>query len=348
MIETAELRQGPRGLARTLYLHIGSGKTGTSALQDILGRHDNSVVIYPKAGRSKHGSHHNLVFNFFQEHARLDVIREDADLLLARIAEEARQSQRDLVISSEALAGQRDLNDFVSALLRHLAPESFRVELVVVVREHFERAASAYNQRVKGAETRERRDPDKFLAEQTPALGYAGWLRRLAKTGFDIAVLNYHPAGDCVARVLGHFGFSPGQIGDAPRLNPSLSRKALIAVLAANRVAPSIPDRNAIFSALRQMPGFYGPSRPVFGAEAAVEAERKFAQDRNFLRKQFGVAFPAPNLARIGNAFVVDGPELSEIADATSELGDLGAAVREEVSRYLRHAAVEAVEKPAL
>ena len=341
------MRQGPYGLARTLYLHVGPAKTGTSAIQGVLRRHDNSVVIYPKIGLWKDGSHHALVFNFFQEYGRTGVKREDADLLFAKIAEEAKQSQRDLAISSEALSGQRNLNEFVGALQRHLDPEPFRVELVVVVREHFERAASAYNQRVKAAETCERRDPDQFLAEQIGGLGYAGLLRRLAKTGFDIAVLNYHPAGNCAARVLEHLGFAPHQIYDVPFLNPSLSRKALIAVLAANRVAPTRRDRKAIVSALLKMPGFYGHSRPIFGREAAAKVERNIALDRNFLETRYGETFSAPDPAHAENAFVVNRQEFADIADATSNLGNLGAAVREEVGRYLRHAPAEIVEKPA-
>jgi hypothetical protein len=325
-------------LTRTLFLHIGPAKTGTSAVQDVLSRHDNSVVLYPKAGLWRDASHHGLVFNFFQKYTRRGIVREDADSLFAKIAEEARNSQRDLVISSEVLAGRFNLNDFVSALQRHLDPEPFRVELVLVVREHFERAASAYNQRVKDADIRERRDPDRFLAEQIGGLGYAGLLRRLEQTGFDITILSYHPAGDCVARLLGHLGFALDQICETPRINPSLSRKALIAVLAGNRVAPTRKDRKSIVSALRRMPDFNAPSRMIFGREALASADHKIALDRNFLQKRYGVSFGAPNPAIAENAFLIDQKDVDDIADATCELGNLGAAVREEVRRYLRYA----------
>jgi hypothetical protein len=334
-------------LARTLYLHVGPAKTGTSAIQDVLRRHDNSVVIYPKIGLWKDGSHHNLVFNFFQKYTRARVMREDAGLLFAKIGEEARQSQRNLAISSEALAGQRNLDDFVGALQRHLGPEPFRVELIVVVREHFEHAASTYNQRVKDGETCELRDPDQFLVEKIGRLGYARLLRRLAKTGFDIAVLNYHPPGNCAARVLEHIGFAPHQIWDVPILNPSLSQKALIAVLAANRVAPTRQDRKAIVSALLKMPGFYGPSQPVFSREAVAKAEPYIALDRVFLETQYGETFRAPDSVRAENPFVVNRQEFADIANATSKLANLGVAVREEVGRYLRHSPAAIVEKPA-
>ena len=52
-------------MPRTLYLHVGPRKTGTSALQHILRNHDNSIVVYPKVGLWGDGSHHGLVFRFF-------------------------------------------------------------------------------------------------------------------------------------------------------------------------------------------------------------------------------------------------------------------------------------------
>jgi len=180
-------------LARTLYLHLGPAKTGTSAVQHILSRHDGSIVLYPRIGLWPDGSHHNLVLNFFGDYQRPDVVRQDPARLLAQIADEIRTSDRDVVISSEILAGRRNLPEFVAAMHTAIG-EPCRVVLVVVAREHRERAASIYNQRVKDAVTSETRDPDAFLTESRESFCYGRLLRRLRKTDFELVVLNYHPA----------------------------------------------------------------------------------------------------------------------------------------------------------
>ena len=322
-------------MTRTLFLHVGPAKTGTSAVQQFLQRHDNSVVIYPKVGLWGDGSHHNLVLNFFGEYTRPEVVREDPAVLLARIADEAKQSKRDIVISSEALAGRKDVAGFSTALERAIG-ESLRVEIVAVVREHFERAASAYNQRVKDAVTGETRDPDVFLAAQMQGLGYANLFNRLAKTGFDISALNYHPAGDCVQRVLAKFGFHQAPSGEYPVRNVSLSRPALVATLVANRVAGSREERNRFSAALRRMPGFRAPVGRIFGFEAGLEADRFFAKDRDFLLQRFGIRLDRPDFSGDGQPFAIDETEFANIGDAAAKLGSFGATIIETLRPYIR------------
>lgn len=322
-------------MTRTLFLHIGPAKTGTSAVQHFLHRHDNSIVIYPKVGLWADGSHHNLVLNYFGEYTRPEVIREDAATLLARIGDEARQSDRDIVISSEILAGRRDVIGFTAALEREIG-EPLRVEIVCVVREHFERAASAYNQRVKDAITGEKRDPDAFLATHTRGLGYSNMLKRLRSTGFDVCALSYHPADDCVQRVLSKFGFRQEHASQFPVRNASWSRPALVATLAANRVAPSPEERNKFTAALRRMPGFHAPAGPIFGADAAFEADRIFAKDRNFLMRRFGIEVELPDFSRDRAPFSVDEGEFANIRDVGAKFGSFGEKIIEAVRPYVR------------
>lgn len=322
-------------MSRTLFLHIGPAKTGTSAVQHFLQRHDNSIVIYPKVGLWADGSHHNLILNYFGEYTRPEVVREDADGLLVQIGEEARRSDRDIVISSEILAGRKDVVGFSKAVEKQVG-ESLRVEIVAVVREHFERAASAYNQRVKDAVTGEKRDPDAFLAAQAQGLGYANLLKRLRTTGFEICALNYHPAEDCVQRVLEKFGFSGESGSPYPVRNASLSRPALVATLAANRVAASPDERNKFSVALRRMPGFYAPAGPIFGIDAAFEADRRFAKDRDFLLRRFGIELHLPDFSGDRAPFAIDAEEFENIRSVASKFGSFGAKVIEGVRGYVR------------
>ena len=71
---------------RTLYIHVGPAKTGTSAIQHALLTHDGSVVTYPQVGLSRGGSHNNLVLNFFSDKSRSDAVKADPRKLLDELA----------------------------------------------------------------------------------------------------------------------------------------------------------------------------------------------------------------------------------------------------------------------
>ena len=322
-------------MTRTLFLHVGPAKTGTSAVQHILQRHDNSIVVYPKVGLWADGSHHNLILNYFGEYTRPEVVREDPASLLARIGEEARRSNRDIVISSETLAGRKDIVGFSAALEREVG-EPLRVELVVVAREHFERAASLYNQRVKDAVTGETRDPDEFLAAHARSLCYANLLKRLGQTGFALSVLNYHPAEDCVQRVLEQFGF-PQQPGSYyPIRNVSLNRPALVASLAANRVAGSPDERNTFTATVRRLPGFDAAAESIFGSEAVLAADRPFRKDRNFLLRHFEIEFHLPDFPGDRVPFGVNEAEFESIREVAAKFCSFGEQIIEAVGPYVR------------
>jgi hypothetical protein len=317
-------------LARTLYLHLGPAKTGTSAVQHILSRHDGSIVLYPRVGLWPDGSHHNLVLNFFGDYQRPDLIRQDPRQLLAQIGVEARASDRDIVISSEILAGRRNLGEFATALEAAIG-EKCRVVLVVVAREHRERAASLYNQRVKDAVTGETRDPDAFLIDHPERLCHDTLLRRLQKSGFDLVVLNYHPAEDFVARCLALFGFAPDRIPAVPRRNVSLGRLALVATLAANRVLESREDRGRFDAVLSHIANRFAHTGVLFSKTAVAEVRQIFAADRKFLRQHFDVRLPRPERPGQTSLFAIDEQEFTRLAAAMQELGDYGAQIREQL-----------------
>jgi hypothetical protein len=292
------------------------------------------VVIYPKVGLWADGSHHNLVLNFYEDYARPEVVREDIDGLLDRISAEAGTSRRDIVISSEILGGRQKPGKFIRALAARLGPD-FGVEIVVGIRDHFERAASVYNQRVKDGITRELRDPDEFLVEQARGLVYGPLLRRFTDEQFQVTALNYHPAADFVSRFLGKVGFADEQIPRIQVRNVSLSTKGLIATLAANRVAQSPGDRPRLFDVLRHISGFHGPSQFIFGQAAARSADVPFAQDRTFLEEQFAISLQPPDLVQVRSGFRISEAEFDEISGAVAHLGAPGAALCTHVRPYV-------------
>ncbi len=324
-----------KSLRRKLFIHVGPPKTGSSAVQHILRNHDNTVVVYPKVGLWKDGSHHNLVFNFYQDFRRAEVVQCSIQELFKKIDAETCQSNLDVVISSEALAN-RDIDLFINALISSLGKTAWAPEIIFVCREHFERASSLYNQLVKDAHSMERRSPDDYLRQHAKGLCYASVLNDLKKSAFPLSVLNYHPAVDFVPRFMTHIGFTDSFLYKNERRNVSLSIKGLIATLAANMAAKTMDDRHRYFAALRRMRGFFASSQSIFQREAAIDADSLFREDRAFLLYEFGVTLAAPNLHECQCQFFLNHQQLKEIIVATQELGLEGEAIANVAHTFLK------------
>ncbi|MGD0865375.1 MAG: hypothetical protein ABSA49_07450 [Rhizomicrobium sp.] len=322
-------------MTRRLFIHTGPPKTGTSALQYVLRDHDGSVVQYPKAGQWNDGSHHNLVLNFFEDYVQPQVVREDIDKLFAAIAADARQSKVPLAISSEMLSGRGGTGDFIQALLSRLG-EEFEVEIIFVVREHFERTASLYGQRVRSSSVLEKGSPDEYLTRRASVLCYTPSLQRFLETKFPIRLFSYDPGHDLVPRLLRHMGFPDDKIAAPPTRNPSMSIKRLIATLMANRHAPIRQDRRKLVRALASLSQSFAPAKFIFGQEAALAADKLFSLDRAFLRKRFGFDLAAPDLAGRENEFWLNKEEYAEICASVAGLGNAGAQLREHLRAFVR------------
>lgn len=318
---------------RTLYLHVGPPKTGTSAIQHALRAHDDSVVIYPKVGLWADGAHHNLVFNFFEIYLWPQMVKRSRAELLDELSQSFGASERDVVISSEVLFGRAGLGHFVDALAS-LSSSPIAIEAIAVCREHFALAASQYNQQVKDPVTMERDTPDDYLRRAAAKIGYIPQLRALRQMGAAVTVMPYEPAGTLVARFLTHVGFPADRISAAATLNVSMSRKALVATLAANNVARDIAERNRFSEALRKMPQFAAPPGFIFGAEAARRADEHFCIERQVLALEFGVVLQPPCFHDWG--LHLDYAELGEIRAVTAALGADGEAIVQFASRFLR------------
>ena len=308
---------------RTLFIHVGPPKTGTSAIQSVLRDHDNEYLLYPKIGLWHDGSHHNLVFSFFHDESRPEARLEKAELIFDHIAEIARRVSLDIVISSEALSN-RDLSEFILDLSSCLEIEQDCIEILVVCREHFERAASLYNQALKDPIFREARLPSEYLVQNGDGFCYLPMLRRLSQPGYKVTIINYHPEHDFVERFLAHIGFPKESVPPMRRANVSLSLKALISTLAANKIARSVDHRNYLFDRLRMMKGFYAPSRFLFDFRSTNSAIKYFNEDSAYLMSEYGVALPRRDLESQKNEFFITNKDLEEISAVCSALGSDG------------------------
>jgi hypothetical protein len=124
-------------------------------------------------------------------------------------------------------------------------------------------------------------------------------------------------------------------VNQAPR-NVSLSRPALVAALAANRVAVLQEERNSFIAALRRLPEFHSPAGFIFGTEAMFEAERKFKKDRNFLLRRFDIELPLPDLPEDRVTFGIDEREFTDISQIAARFGNFGGRIVEAIRPYIR------------
>jgi hypothetical protein len=330
-------------VARTLFIHVGPVKTGTSAVQDLLRQHDNTALIYPKVGLWGPGSHHGLVYSFFGETMRGKKPFADPKKLFGEIAAAVNKVERNVLVSSEMFGPppgskkKRDLVAFVDALLQYLEGD-WTVEVLVTCRDHFERAASAYSQRIKGQESLECDGPDEYLFRHIDGLQYAPFIHALRQFGYKITALNYHPARNWTTRFMTYVGIPPSDIPSSQSKNVSLSVKALIAKLSANRTLQTDDERHRFLRLLKRMPGFYASSQFIFGSDVVAAAERQFSKDREFLRGEFDRELPSPDPSERENMFFLDPGDLEEIGVVARKLGTSGNAVVDAARQYLRPA----------
>lgn len=323
-------------MPKTLYIHVGPEKTGTTAIQHVLRQHDNSVLVYPRVGEPKNGVwgnqyHHTFVLKFYGKKRETP---DNLGQLFEEVATLTRGNNLDVLISSEILSLRDDIGAFVEELARHVSDAPVDVEILFVCREHFERAASRYGQRLRRGDER---DPDQFLTESATELCYRPMVRELRKTGYRVTALNYHPSHGLVERFFKHVGFAEHQIPKPERRNVSLSTKALIAKLAANRTLESKFDkRKGSLKYLKKMSAFKGSSRFIFSREAAATAELEFSSDREFLRSEFGVELPVLNLEEQENMFFLDAVEFSDIVQVTRKMGSDGEKIAEVARGFVR------------
>ena len=321
-------------MARKLYVHVGPRKTATSAIQYALTQHDNSVVIYPKVGLWRDYSHHGLVYKFFDEENFASGVEGTTEELFEKVGVETRGSDRNVVISSEALEF-RDTGAFIRALLPYVSATPIEVEILVSCREHFARAASWYNQRVRALKVSEKRNPDKFLEAKAAEMCYAPLVRKLCQTGFPVTVMNYHPSENWLARFLMHLGFAQDQIPDNRSKLVSMSPKALIVGLAVNDAVRSKDTKRKILKAFGKMPNFRSSSKFIFGREASAIADRYFSVDRDFLLEEYGISLTPPDFASLENELRINSEDLADIAAVANGLGDPGQKIVKYARQYL-------------
>jgi hypothetical protein len=318
---------------RRLIVHVGPAKTGTSAIQHALVTAEDGPFCYPKVGLWADGSHHNLVFSVLPQDRRPEAKVLPFEDAMQQVRAEATRSNKDIVISSEVLNGTT-VPRFVDKVAVGLADLIGEVVLVIVVREHLERTASVYNQRVKDWFYCEQNAPDDFLARHAPGLVYRPLATALKATGLEVVAVNYHGEGDLAARFVLALGGDLAGLPPAARRNISIGMKGLVSLLEVNRLHGT-QDRERYFAALRRMRGFFSGGAFPFSAAGAERVRPIFDADAAFLMGELALELPSrcPELCQ--GRLVITPNEFAEIERALSAVQITDAALLAAIERYV-------------
>jgi len=134
---------------KTLYLHVGTHKTATTALQGFFARNAHLLgerVLYPAAGRANMGAHHHF-FSSIRNPPHPDFPpRKSFDGYLEELREETRAAHR-ILMSSEILSEKID-----TASLGKLGEIADRVAVILYLRPQHAYIVSLYNELVKNTQ----------------------------------------------------------------------------------------------------------------------------------------------------------------------------------------------------
>lgn len=209
---------------KNVYLHIGRGKTGTTAIQsflsvnrEVLLTHDIHYVLADSASWGR--GHHGFAKSFIDQPPAYMEALGDAERARAAVREELLQVGAETVLlSSENLtmANIEKLALFCEGLFA-----AATIRIIFFARSQDELAESQYNQMIKAALTE--KTFAEFVANEVDELDFAQllapWARRFGRENIITRV--FDAEGDVIADFLGCLGLAEPLVGAVPALELS-------------------------------------------------------------------------------------------------------------------------------
>ncbi|MEM7516869.1 MAG: hypothetical protein AAF368_08095 [Planctomycetota bacterium] len=243
-------------MKKTLILHIGMPKTGTTTIQNTLVENTEALsarrILYPEFGR-RFGAHHLLVDPLvIHKNPYVPPAEMSADEVVAKIFSWSDDAAHDtFIVSSEAFSSGRGFRPAIREVAR-----TFQIHTVLVLREQAAYANSLLNQKLKMALFRPDREGgfQESLLKSVEVPNYIE-IARMWREGTADAPLTVIPfiAGvDIWAEFAKAVGGLEGLTVDRERRNASLRPEALAFILWFNRTKreTSPPERARIASIL--------------------------------------------------------------------------------------------------
>jgi hypothetical protein len=238
-------------MARTVYLHIGTHKTGTSSIQTAFNGFSNPHIRYASLGApnhslalhtlfAQHPERHHLHVNNQRGAAEVDVFRKT----VARNLERELAVDGDLILSGEDLCELK--RDEVQELAAYFASRSARVRVIAYYRDPLGFSASSLQQRVKAG-------LDEFcLIQPEYRRRIEHYVEVFGRENCDLRRFDRRafPEGSVVRDFAGHLGIDSGAVA-AVSTNTSMSAQAVSCLLYMNR-SLGIPRESEVFFDLRR------------------------------------------------------------------------------------------------
>ena len=224
-----------------LYLHVGPGKTGTSAIQRWLGSQADTLkassYLYPvpKDLLLFEGNASVLGNILLRDAGDEDATRAEIKVIIDRLSHQvASESYAHLILSSEYLAGAQIKN---LRLFKNIASSYFSIKIILVARHPYPWLWSVWGQFVK--RNGERRSFSEFAERAATSYG-------VHKKFFDIfsdVILLSYSSKNIIRDFARAIGVEPNQFGveaaQSAIVNRSLTDQELRALLCVNRICKS-------------------------------------------------------------------------------------------------------------
>lgn len=233
-----------------LYLHVGTHKTGTSAIQAHL--HNNSNIIskqnllYPKTGVWSDKSHHKWAFALWDEENG----KSKLEALFEELSAEVEQGKFDIdnaVISSEMIEKLPVKQQNMERLSYFLERIARSITIVIFFRRQDLLVESVFKQWVKDPSVRLDTSRERFLARQGENLNYLkiAQLWENQKNVKDVIVRIYNKSVDPISEILDVIApnIDKGKLKKSKKLvNLSLDGKALEFKYLTNKAGLSLEE----------------------------------------------------------------------------------------------------------
>ncbi|MCY4045421.1 MAG: hypothetical protein OXE99_10100 [Cellvibrionales bacterium] len=233
-------------MQRTLYLHVGPQKTGTTAIQVFFRENKQHQIYYPVTGRWLDGAHHKLVFSQIGRQRYGDVIIPEWKVLYNKLDNELEKTDKDILISSEHAEPE-----FLRALRPIIVKHNFQVKIIVTFRHPLERAASSYNQNVKDPVVGLNQLPDEFLAANQAEFKASSLYSKWRNLNPNILALAYKDKEPLVKRFCHLLNIQIGPQAIDEFYNQSMGGTAVAALVAANKIFLTEEERKDFFDHLQ-------------------------------------------------------------------------------------------------